>query len=95
MWAMSFEAVGRPLALRELPKPAPGPGQVLVRVSACGVCRTDLHVVDGELANPLALAPKVPVHTETVSFPLRQANEALDRLRSGRLTGAAVLVPGL
>jgi alcohol dehydrogenase, propanol-preferring len=43
----------------------------------------------------LALAPKVPVHTQTVPFPLRQANEALDRLRYGRLTGAAVLVPGL
>jgi propanol-preferring alcohol dehydrogenase len=41
----------------------------------------------------LALAPKIPIHTETVLFPLEQANEALDRLRSGRLTGAAVLVP--
>jgi len=42
----------------------------------------------------LALAPRVPVHTETVALPLGQANEALDRLRSGRLRGAAVLLPG-
>lgn len=41
----------------------------------------------------LALAPKVPVRTHTVEFPLSQANEALTRLRSGQLQGAAVLVP--
>ena len=41
----------------------------------------------------LALAPKVPVHTQTTSFPLSQASVALDRLRTGRLHGAAVLVP--
>ncbi|MGC2576853.1 MAG: hypothetical protein WA376_04675, partial [Terrimicrobiaceae bacterium] len=43
----------------------------------------------------LKLAPAIAVHTETVPFPLGQANEALDRLRSGGLTGAAVLVPRL
>jgi propanol-preferring alcohol dehydrogenase len=42
----------RPLELRDVPKPKPGRGQLLVRVSACAVCRTDLHVVDGELPNP-------------------------------------------
>jgi len=42
----------------------------------------------------MALAPKVPVRTTTIPFPLEQANEALDRLRGGRLEGAAVLVPG-
>jgi propanol-preferring alcohol dehydrogenase len=41
----------------------------------------------------LALAPQVPVRTETVPLPLERANDALDRLRSGRLRGAAVLVP--
>jgi hypothetical protein len=60
MWAMSFEAVRQPLVLREVPKPAPGPSQVLVKVSACGVCRTDLHVVDGELPNPKL--PLIPGH---------------------------------
>src|SRR5215813_9674606 len=48
---------GRPvtaaqLALRECPKPSPGPGQVLVKISACAVCRTDLHILDGDLTHP-------------------------------------------
>ena len=42
----------RPLEWSELPDPDPQPGQVLLRVRACGVCRTDLHVADGELAEP-------------------------------------------
>jgi len=50
--AMILERPGQPLVLRELPIPEPGPGQVLLRVRACGVCRTDLHIVDGELPNP-------------------------------------------
>jgi propanol-preferring alcohol dehydrogenase len=49
---MLFEATGLPLAERELPEPEPGDRQVLLRVRACGVCRTDLHVVDGELPDP-------------------------------------------
>jgi propanol-preferring alcohol dehydrogenase len=52
MRAMVLEATGRPLAERELPDPQPGPGQLLLRVRACGVCRTDLHVFDGELPDP-------------------------------------------
>jgi len=60
MRAMVFEGPGRPLRLKELPDPAPGAGQVLVRVHACGVCRTDLHVVDGELPDPKL--PLVPGH---------------------------------
>ena len=52
MRAMVFEQVGQPLALRDLPQPKPGRGQILVRVNACAVCRTDLHIVDGELPNP-------------------------------------------
>jgi propanol-preferring alcohol dehydrogenase len=49
---MVFEAVGRPLALVERPIPTPEPGQVLLRVLACGVCRTDLHLLDGEVDIP-------------------------------------------
>jgi alcohol dehydrogenase, propanol-preferring len=52
MRAMVLEATGRPLAERELQDPEPGPGQLLLRVRACGVCRTDLHVFDGELPDP-------------------------------------------
>jgi propanol-preferring alcohol dehydrogenase len=47
-----LEAPGRPLREAELPEPEPEPGQVLLRVRACGVCRTDLHVADGELPDP-------------------------------------------
>ena len=57
---MLLEAAGRPLVPVELPVPVPGPGQVLIRVHACGVCRTDLHVLDGELAHPKL--PLVPGH---------------------------------
>ena len=49
---MVLQVAHEPLRLEELPSPEPGPGQVLLRVSACGVCRTDLHVVDGELPRP-------------------------------------------
>ncbi|WP_026299747.1 zinc-dependent alcohol dehydrogenase family protein [Elioraea tepidiphila] len=52
MRAMVLERAGRPLALRCLPVPEPGPGQLRLRVAACAVCRTDLHVVDGELPDP-------------------------------------------
>jgi len=52
MRAMVLEQVGQPLALREVPIPQPEAHQVLIRVQACAVCRTDLHIVDGELPNP-------------------------------------------
>ena len=57
---MVLEAQRTPLVATDLPDPRPGPGQVLLRVRACGVCRTDLHVVDGELADPKL--PLVPGH---------------------------------
>ncbi len=60
MRAMILEKAGRPLRQAELPKPEPGPGQILIRVRACAVCRTDLHVVDGELTQPKL--PLVPGH---------------------------------
>jgi propanol-preferring alcohol dehydrogenase len=49
---MVLDSPGRPLRETELPEPQPGPGQVRVRVEACAICRTDLHVVDGELPEP-------------------------------------------
>src|SRR4051795_1253134 len=50
MRAVVFD--GSSLALTELPDPEPGPGEILIEVAACGVCRTDLHIIDGELARP-------------------------------------------
>ena len=60
MQAMVLSAPGRPLALEERPDPHPAPGEIRVRVEACGVCRTDLHIVDGELPN--VVQPVVPGH---------------------------------
>ena len=57
---MVLERPGEPLECREVPTPVPAPGQVLVKVQACGVCRTDLHVVDGDLARPKL--PLIPGH---------------------------------
>src|SRR5580704_12223744 len=60
MRAMVLHRAHKRLVMEERADPSPGPGQVRVRVEACGVCRTDLHVVDGELTNPKL--PVVPGH---------------------------------
>lgn len=60
MRAMVLDAAGLPLHLCQVARPEPAVGQVLVRVAACGVCRTDLHVVDGELTEPKL--PLIPGH---------------------------------
>ena len=60
MRAMVLEKSRTALAMRERPGPAPAPGEILIEVAACGVCRTDLHVVDGELPNPKL--PIIPGH---------------------------------
>jgi alcohol dehydrogenase, propanol-preferring len=60
MKAMVLQAPGRSLVLSEIPVPEPEPDQVLIKVHACGVCRTDLHVVDGELPDPKL--PIIPGH---------------------------------
>jgi propanol-preferring alcohol dehydrogenase len=60
MRAMVLERQRTPLVARELPVPVPGPGQIRIDVETCGVCRTDLHIVDGELTDPKL--PLVPGH---------------------------------
>jgi propanol-preferring alcohol dehydrogenase len=60
MRAMVLRRTGEQLAWEEWPEPAPGPGQIRVRIEACAVCRTDLHVIDGELPDPKL--PIVPGH---------------------------------
>ena len=52
MRAMLLDAPRCPLRASDVPRPEPGPGQVLIAVKACGVCRTDLHIFDAELPNP-------------------------------------------
>ncbi len=60
MHAMVLRSIGAALEWTELPDREPGPGQIRVEVAACGVCRTDLHVVDGDLPNPVL--PIIPGH---------------------------------
>ncbi len=60
MRAMIFEGVGRPLQLVRRPIPSPAPGQVLIEVEACGICRTDLHLIDGEVE--ISRPPRVLGH---------------------------------
>jgi propanol-preferring alcohol dehydrogenase len=60
MHAMVLNTLRTPLVATELPDRRPGPGQIRVKVAACGVCRTDLHVVDGDLPNPKL--PIIPGH---------------------------------
>lgn len=57
---MLLDAPGKPLRVADLPIPTVNPNQVLLRVRACGVCRTDLHIVDGELTHPKL--PLIPGH---------------------------------
>ena len=60
MRAMVFSGRGPELDAMELEVPQPGTAELLIKVSACGVCRTDLHVIDGDLTEPLL--PVVPGH---------------------------------
>jgi propanol-preferring alcohol dehydrogenase len=80
---MVLEGAGQPLLSTELADPVPGPGQILVRVAACAVCRTDLHVVDGELPKPKL--PLVPGH-EIVGTVLRRG-EGANRFNLGERVG--------
>ena len=84
MRAMVLDAPRRKLRLEErIRPPAPGPREVLLRVHACGVCRTDLHVVDGELSRPKL--PLVPGH-EIVGTVVA-AGRAVERLQAGDRVG--------
>jgi len=87
MRAMVLEKIGQPLALRDLLKPKPGHGQLLVRVNTCAVCRTDLHIVDGELPNP-----KLPlILGHQIVGRVEQIGESVD----GFATGDRVGIPWL
>ena len=87
MLAMQLRAPGEPLRPALLPDPRPGPGELCVRVHACGVCRTDLHIVDGEL--DAAKLPLVPGH-EIVGVV-----EAVGEGVEGFAIGARVGIPWL
>jgi propanol-preferring alcohol dehydrogenase len=83
MRAQVLTAAGRPLAAAELPAPHPGPQQLLIAVRACAVCRTDLHVVDGELPDPKL--PLIPGH-EIIGIVVERG-ESVDRFNLGDRVG--------
>jgi len=83
MQAMQLRRIGGPLEWTELPERQPGPGEIRVRVTACGVCRTDLHVLDGDLPDiPL---PIIPGHE--VVGRIDALGEGVDSLRLGERVG--------
>jgi propanol-preferring alcohol dehydrogenase len=83
MQAMILETPHRPLRLTVVAVPTPGPGQVLLHVAACAVCRTDLHVVDGELTQPKL--PLVPGHE--IVGRVAAVGEGVTRFRIGNRIG--------
>jgi alcohol dehydrogenase, propanol-preferring len=83
MRAMVLERQRQSLAPADLPEPAPGPAQVLISVAACGVCRTDLHILDGELSKPKL--PLIPGH-QIVGTVVGQG-EGADRFAVGERIG--------
>jgi propanol-preferring alcohol dehydrogenase len=87
MKAMRLETAGPSLTLRDLPDPEPGPLQVRLRIEACGVCRTDLHVVDGEL--PPRRAAITPGH-EIVGI-VERLGEGVSELTLGQRVGVGWL----
>jgi alcohol dehydrogenase, propanol-preferring len=83
MHAMVLNKIGEPLEWTELPDRRPGPGQIRVAIAACGVCRTDLHVVDGELPHPQV--PIIPGHQIVGRIDVLGAG--VDGLRIGERVG--------
>lgn len=83
MQAMVLETIGRPLVQRTLPVPSPAENQVLVKIIACGVCRTDLHIIDGELNAPKL--PLIPGH-EIVAMVVR-TGKGTSRVKTGEIIG--------
>ena len=82
MKAAVCEVFGKPLIMKEIPTPIPGTGEVLIRVQGCGVCHSDLHLVDGDRASWGTPLPIIPGH------------EVTGKLREGNVRLRAVLTPG-
>jgi propanol-preferring alcohol dehydrogenase len=83
MHAQVLRGAGQPLTAAELPAPRPGPGQLLIAVKACAVCRTDLHIVDGELTEPKL--PLVPGHE--IIGTVAERGDGANRFEVGQRVG--------
>lgn len=84
---MLLEKPGQPLRLAEVPIPLPTTGKIQIKIHACGVCRTDLHIVDGELPNPLL--PLIPGHQ--IVGTVTQLGEGVTEFQVGERVGVAWL----
>src|SRR5205809_379511 len=87
MRAMLLHGPRQPLHLTEVPDPKPGTGEVLLKVRACAVCRTDLHIVDGELTRPKL--PLVPGHE--IVGEVSKVGEKATRFKIGDRVGVSWL----
>src|ERR1700733_4486843 len=87
MRAGLFRKAKEALRLEEVPLPRPTPNQILIKVHACGVCRTDLHIFDGELTEPKL--PLIPGHE--IVGRVAQVGEKVDNFRVGGRVGVAWL----
>ncbi|MGI6295419.1 MAG: zinc-dependent alcohol dehydrogenase family protein [Armatimonadota bacterium] len=83
MIAMRLNQPGEPLQVVDIPVPEPGPGQVQIEINVCGVCRTDLHLVDGELPNPKL--PVIPGHE--IVGTVSKLGEGIERFAIGDKVG--------
>ncbi len=83
MHAMILERAGAPLKFKQIPKPEPATGQVLVKIKACGVCRTDLHIIDGELPSPKL--PLIPGHE--IIGEIVKTGSGVHHLKAGEAVG--------
>ncbi|MEH2184216.1 zinc-dependent alcohol dehydrogenase family protein [Nostoc sp.] len=83
MRAMILDAPGKPLRLADLPLPTPSSNQVLIQVHTCGICRTDLHIIDGELTNPKL--PLIPGHQ--IVGKIVKIGEKVTKFRVGERVG--------
>lgn len=83
MLAMVLERPGSPLAPRRVPRPRPNADELLLRVRACGVCRTDLHIADGELTEPKL--PLIPGHQ--IVGVIEEVGANVEGFRAGQRVG--------
>jgi alcohol dehydrogenase, propanol-preferring len=82
MRAMVLTSIGNPLVAQDVPIPEPNPKQVLIQVSACGVCRTDLHIIDGDL--PPCKLPLIPGH-QIIGHVVKQGTHVKNTLEGNRV----------
>ena len=83
MQAMVFERAGKPLVLKPMPVPKPSADQMLLKIQACGICRTDLHILDGELRNP---KPQLIPGHEIIATVVKKGQN-VTRFKEGDIVG--------